>query len=90
MPAVDISDDPWLIAHHAGELIQKLPAYMNIRTCRHLWHAGTGNDGLPEWNRFELFKGELRRLGWGSDVEQIESEAQKTVEKLWQEQLQKR
>ena len=89
MKAVDITDDPWLITHYVQEFMGSLPAFMNIRTCRHLWHAGTGTDGPPEWNRFEMIKEELRNLGLESQSAQIETKAREEVQKTWQEQLQK-
>ena len=84
MPAVDITDDPWLIAWHIGQLDTDLPAFMNIRTCRHLWHAGAGCDGPPEWNRLELFKSRLDELGWHTQCTQIEKEVQEQVLEIWQ------
>lgn len=89
MPAVDITDDPWLIAHCVQEFLGKLPAFVNIRTCRHLWHAGTGTDGKPEWNRLELIKEELKELGLESEATRIENQAREEIQKIWQEQLQK-
>ena len=69
--------------------INFLPAFLNIRTCRYLWHSGTGKDGEPEWNRFEIFKQELEGLGLGREAREIEDEARLEMEKLWQTQLQK-
>lgn len=89
MQAVDIADDPWLIAHYVELFLGKLPALINIRTCRHLWHAGTGKDGEPEWNRFELIKEELRNLGLENEAREIESQTEDWVHRTWQEQLQK-
>ena len=63
MPAIDITDDPWLVAHYVQELSKNLPAFMNIHTVRNLWHAGTGCDGPPEWDRYHLIREELNRLG---------------------------
>jgi acetoin:2,6-dichlorophenolindophenol oxidoreductase subunit alpha len=77
--AVDITDDPWLIAHHVKTL--ELPALINIRTCRDIWHAGTGHDGLPEWNRFELIKQKLNNLNYNFEL--IESEEKAKMEALW-------
>jgi TPP-dependent pyruvate/acetoin dehydrogenase alpha subunit len=89
MNALDIGDDPWLIAHHVSESIKALPTLLNIRTCRQLWHAGTGTDDEPEWNRFDLIKDQLRLLEIGSTAEEIEVVARRDVKKTWQEQLQK-
>lgn len=85
MPAVDISDDPWLIMHHTKQLSNQLPALINCRTCRHLWHAGTGVDDAPEWDRFELVKQELKAQGL--DYRGIENKTKEYVEELWQKQL---
>lgn len=85
--AVDIADDPWLIGHYVDLFLEKLPAFINVRTCRHRWHAGTGTDGEPEWNRFELFKAELRKLGLEAEAREIEIEARRMVKETWQEQL---
>lgn len=89
LPAVDITDDPWLIAHHVRELSRQLPALINIRTCRGLWHAGSGCDGPPEWDRFSLIKHTMRTLGLERDARAIESDTERTVQDLWAGQLQK-
>jgi acetoin:2,6-dichlorophenolindophenol oxidoreductase subunit alpha len=89
MPAVDITDDPWLIAHYVKQYRNNLPALINIRVCRHRWHAGTGTDGPPEWNRFELIKQELKRLGWEKDASGIEEDASQKVRAEWEQQLAK-
>lgn len=89
LPAVDITDDPWLIAHHVKELSQQLPAVLNIRTCRGLWHAGSGCDGPPEWDRFALIKETMNSLGLEKDLVAIESDTERTVQDLWAGQLQK-
>jgi pyruvate dehydrogenase E1 component alpha subunit len=87
IPAVEIIDDPWLIAHHVESLLRDLPAFINIQTCRHRWHAGTGADAAPEWNRFELFKEELRELGLGAEAREIEEETRTLVEEIWHQRL---
>lgn len=89
MQAVDITDDPWLVAHYTNLFLDQLPAVINIRTCRHRWHGGTGTDGAPEWNRLELFKEELINLGLEKQVRGIEEESSSMVKKVWEEQLQK-
>lgn len=79
----DITDDPWLIAYHVRQALQQLPYILNIRTCRHLWHAGTGRDGDPEWNRYELFKAGLREMGESAAVDELESLSRSEAEQLW-------
>jgi TPP-dependent pyruvate/acetoin dehydrogenase alpha subunit len=79
MEAVDITDDPWLIAHHIKTI--KLPALINIRTCRGIWHSGTGQDDAPEWDRFELIKETLSELNY--NFSEIEAEEKQRMEQLW-------
>ncbi len=83
MPAADITDDPWLVAHHMRELSKNLPAFINIQTVRNLWHAGTGYDGPPDWDRYHLVKEELGRMGLDKEVREIETENTRRVEKIW-------
>ncbi|MFA5083871.1 MAG: thiamine pyrophosphate-dependent enzyme [Candidatus Paceibacterota bacterium] len=87
LPAIDITDDPWLIAYHAEELGKNLPALINCRTCRHFWHAGVGIDSSPEWDRLALVKKELKRLG--IHFEETENQTKKYIDELWGKQLQK-
>ena len=83
MPAVEITDDHWLLMHYAKKMAASLPAMINIHTCRNIWHAGTGNDGEPEWNRFELVKKELGELGLAVKAEAIENITKKRLDELW-------
>jgi len=85
MPAVDITNDPWLVAHYAKALSKQLPAFLNIRTCRELWHAGSGCDGPPEWNRYELVKKEMAVLGLEKEANKIEKETENFVDSIWNE-----
>jgi len=85
MDTTEITDDPWLIMHHAKKL--KLPAFMNVHTSRHLWHSGTGVDGPPEWDRFQMIKEEMTRLGLATEAENIEKEAKEFVDGVWEKQL---
>ena len=87
MPAVEITDDPWLIMYHVERLNISLPALINIHTCRELWHAGTGKDNEPEWNRFELVKSELNRLKLGTAAQEIEESTKKYMDELWSEKV---
>lgn len=83
MPAVEITDDPWLIMHWVRILQQGFSALLNIHTVRHLWHAGTGRDSEPEWDRFELVKEELRNMGLRHKVSAIEEKTREYVDALW-------
>lgn len=87
MPSIEITDDPWLIMHHAQKLSSCFPALMNIHVCRELWHAGTGKDGEPEWDRFKLVKQELNKLGLKKEAEEIENRTRQYVDELWKTKL---
>jgi acetoin:2,6-dichlorophenolindophenol oxidoreductase subunit alpha len=89
MPAVEITDDPWLVAHHIQEMKDNLPGFINIQTVRNLWHSGTGTDGPPEWDRYKLIKSEMARLGLQAEVEKIEKETALQAKQIWEKQLQK-
>ena len=89
IPSIDIADDPWLIAHHAGNMCKDLPGFINIRTVRHLWHAGTGTDGEPEWDRYQLVLDELENLGLSEQAEKIDRDNRNQVDQLWEKLQQK-
>jgi acetoin:2,6-dichlorophenolindophenol oxidoreductase subunit alpha len=89
MPAIEITDDPWLIAHQIQEMKKDLPGFINIQTVRNLWHSGTGTDGPPEWDRYQLVKNEMANLGLQKEAEKIESETTLQAEQIWEKQLQK-
>lgn len=81
--AVDITDDPWLIAHHVREMSKNLPGFINIRSVRVLWHSGTGIDGAPEWDRYKITTDKIAALGLKSEMDKIESENTAKVNGIW-------
>jgi pyruvate dehydrogenase E1 component alpha subunit len=83
LEAIDIADDPWTIAHHLQRLAMRLPAFVNIRTVRVLWHAGTGQDGPPEWDRYQLVKDEMACLGCATAFADAEKAAEDWARTLW-------
>lgn len=89
VPAVDITDDPWLVAHHASAFAKDLPGFINIRSTRVLWHAGTGIDGPPEWDRYELTVKQMKAMGLEDEIRAIDRENQIATAKLWEKQLQR-
>jgi hypothetical protein len=48
-----------------------------------LWHAGTGQDGPPEWDRYQLVKDEMARLGYSTDFIAAEQAAADWAHALW-------
>ncbi len=87
LQGIEITDDPWLIMHYVNKFKNQLPAFMNIHTSRLLWHAGTGTDGPPDWDRFSLTKKEMNKLGLMKQVSEIEIETKKYVDKIWQKKI---
>ena len=83
MPVLDIADDPWTIVRRTRELTRSLPAFLNCFTCRARWHVGVGVDGPPEWDRFNLVKEELEKLGLAEKISKIETEVREAMEELW-------
>jgi pyruvate dehydrogenase E1 component alpha subunit len=77
-----IVDEPAEIHATVASLLTQLPALVNIKTCRHLWHAGVGTDGPPAWDRLEELRATVARAS------AIEDEIKEAVSRLWQEQLQ--
>ena len=87
LKAIEIADDPWLVAHWAKQL-ERQPALMNIHTCRDTWHVGTGNDGPPDWDRFQLTRETMIKIGLGQKAQEIEDEVTLNIEELWSQRLQ--
>lgn len=79
MSAIQINDDPETIYNAVEEYSTKLPALINIKVCRHYWHAGSGQDNEPEWNTYELFK---QRLAKHIDVDKMEQDIINQIENL--------
>ncbi|MCB9030184.1 MAG: hypothetical protein H6619_03970 [Deltaproteobacteria bacterium] len=83
IPAVDIADDPWVIAYHLETMKENLPGFLNIRSVRHLWHAGTGVDDVPEWDRYQLTTAAMEKLGLKSKMSVIEDENKERAHAIW-------
>lgn len=83
LKSATIMDNPQIIFNTVKVLINHLPAFINIQTCRHLWHAGVGIDGPPKWDRLN----EIRNIV--PNAIEIENKIQTYVREQWQKQLQK-
>ena len=86
--ACDITDDPQLITNKVKLYKQQLPALINVRTCRDVWHEGTGNDGKPEWSRYKIFKKYLLKE-FSTKINNIEKNNKTILDNLWKKRLQK-
>ena len=87
MQAVDITDDPWLVAHHAQEMSKNFPGFINIRSVRVLWHAGTGTDGPPEWDRYQITQDKIIAMGLGKEIAKIDEENKLRADEIWKDAL---
>jgi len=79
LACAEVEDDPEQIFGAVRDLLQHLPAFINVKTCRHLWHAGTGIDVEPAQDRLELFRHQV------AGADQIETETAQAVQQLWQD-----
>ena len=90
MPSADIIDDPEMIAHYIKEFGQNLPAFINCRTQRHMWHEGAEQEGEPENRQIRNFQTKsLFKRNIKKEIEEIENQTEQNVEKLWQKHLEK-
>ncbi len=87
MRAVETADDPWTIMHYVKELENHLPAFMNVHLTRILRHVGSKSDGPPEWDRLELTRQELERIGLGIEANEMERKTKEYVDNLWKRKL---
>ena len=74
MPSFDVEDNPEEIVKALEGVT--LPAFINIRTCRHRWHVGIGKDSEPEKDR-------LKVLREANDFGEIEEHAKKDMGEIW-------
>lgn len=88
MKALELADDPWTIMHHVKALKDTAhPFFLNIQVVRHLWHAGTGKDNEPEWDRYAMIKEEMAKTGLQKEMSEIEAETKSYIDGLWDKQL---
>jgi len=73
LKAFDLEDDPYEIMNIEIDL----PMFLNIRTCRHRWHVGIGNDGEPQIDRLALIRDMV------DDNQKIEKTAKERMLDIW-------
>ena len=83
LAAASIDDDPDVIFQTVQQVLDRLPAFINIKTCRHLWHTGVGTDGPPRRDRLGEWRDKVEDAG------RIEEQVRQFVEELWQGRLQR-
>lgn len=87
LEAIDVADDPWAVMHYTESLTVNLPALINCRVCRGYWHVGVGTDGPPQWDRYEMVREQLIRLGCENQIDEIEQKVKRSMERLWDREL---
>jgi len=74
--AYESTDDPLDIIQMAKGI--KLPALLNIKTIRHHWHVGVGQDSIPEFDRLQDIHNHLSTEGYV-----FEEEIMDEMKELW-------
>lgn len=82
LKAKSIDDDPQHIINAFRGI--ELPYYMNIKTKRHFWHVGVGQDSVPDDSTYQKFKAKVR------NSKKIEQFYDKKMQKLWSKNESKR
>jgi TPP-dependent pyruvate/acetoin dehydrogenase alpha subunit len=79
----DIDDDPKVLWDTLSKWDLKEVFVINVRTTRHYWHAGSGQDELPKVDRLYELKESLKLQGLTNELTQIEDDIDSEVESLW-------
>lgn len=87
LEAIDVADDPWAVMHYTESLTVNLPALINCRVCRGYWHVGVGTDGPPQWDRYEMVREQLIRLGCEDQIDESDRKVKRSMERLWDREL---
>lgn len=82
--AFDVDDNPASIWESLSQWEKDRPMFINIRTNRHYWHAGSGEDAKPAEDRLKLFRNYLETIYDLRDIEAIEKKAIMNVGSLWE------
>jgi len=83
MQAYDLADCPWSIWSILDRWNGITPLLINCRVCRERWHSGIGIDGAREWERNEIVRKQLVKMGYETEVEEIERNAILEMGDLW-------
>lgn len=62
----------------------ELPALINVNVQRHLWHAGSGKDYIPDYDVLYILKQELIKHYQQEKIDELEKHIEKKMVKLWQ------
>jgi|TARA_Y100000310_G_scaffold167742_1_gene167689 pyruvate dehydrogenase E1 component alpha subunit len=84
MISYNISDDPVEIKNSMNSVFEK-PILLNINTIRKYWHAGAGIDDNDVYDRYI---DEMKNIG--DQAMEFNEKIKKYIEKIWQQQLEKK
>ena len=87
LKAMDMADDPFTLMSYIRSLDVTEPALINCHVNRNYWHAGTGIDGPPDWDRNLIVRDQLVKLGYEVETQQIEKDAEEEMRQVWQQYL---
>jgi pyruvate dehydrogenase E1 component alpha subunit len=73
--AHETSDDPIDIRRAVTQWDRQGPLVLNILTSRHLWHAGSGQDAKPTFDRYEALQSEISRRYGPLAIKEFEDQA---------------
>lgn len=81
--AFDIEDEPEVIWKILMEWNKADVLVLNVRTERHYWHAGSGQDKEPTQDRLAELRSNLFNSGFDQKLLQIEANVKMELSKLW-------
>lgn len=87
MTGMDVSDDPFTLMLLIKSYADRLPALINVRVCRNYWHAGTGVDEPPAWDRYRMLEEQLVQMGLKTQIRQIQRTSLEKMEDVWRDYL---
>lgn len=79
----DIDDTPRAIWEALSKWNLKDVFVVNIRTNRHYWHAGSGQDSIPEHDRLDNLRQELIKRGRSKEITESEARINLEIGGLW-------
>lgn len=60
-----------------------MPYLLNVKVCRHNWHAGHGTDGPPGWDWADNYLECLTKAGYAASAQLLRAEAFKRADAAW-------
>lgn len=87
LKAIEVTDDPFTLMKIFKEFDGKTPTFINVKVNREYSHSGIEKNEKQKWNRFDIVKKQIIKLGYSKDISEIEKKADEEMRKLWKEYL---